>query len=803
MALALLAGVVQSHATQTVRELWDGSGKTSLGGHGTDSSSVGLDNSTTWAVSPPGNTTLTWDSTWNIDGFGIDGNTALPPSAGSGGTFAYYSGGNMSSLINPATTLPYGDYYSQCYARRPLNTNAYINFKADGTYYFSVRMFKNISWYGWNGDNMGGIGFASSSAANAHIVGIGTTRNSFSMEDSTDVSSTDYITTGTLDQAGVSSHPDDSGGVYYPRAGGAANLLGDLAIFMVGKLTTTASGASTLSVKAYPAWNSYPSDPSSITWDATYNFTETNIMTQLLVWQYGNGPSVQDALRVGTTWADAMGLELIGAIKATPGSTVYAGTTVTLSQSAALNTGTYPMTFQWYSNSVPLTDMTNSTLVLTTPTTDFTADYSIVAANFFGSLTNVLHVTINPAVPPFFTALPASITRSVNGTATFTVGVDGTPPFGLQLKHSGTNLPGVATQLAGPGTATLQYGPLTLASAGQYSVTATNLFGTTNCQSATLTVFAPASGSFQAAAAAAGAAAFWRLSETTNSDLTANGVLLHEYMSGLDGNAPDTNNMIFGLAGPNFPGFAGLTSIQVQNNGLSSQINLGGMKQYSNTMTMLFWMNASYLSGNALMLDTGTAQGNGLGDGPYYGIDYHNGSVGSQWGTGDSIWNSGITLPLNQWVMVALVVEPNETTVYAGTDPFTLQSVTRSSIVGTNYSNISGSLPNGRLALGRTDYAWAQYNNSWADHVAQFNDAAVFNTALTPSAITNLFLSGVGLTVGATPDGGGNLSLNWLPVLTLQQATSVTGPWTDVGGSPTPPYSVPMTSAQKFYRVRN
>lgn len=152
--------------------------------------------------------------------------------------------------------------------------------------------------------------------------------------------------------------------------------------------------------------------------------------------------------------------------------------------------------------------------------------------------------------------------------------------------------------------------------------------------------------------------------------------------------------------------------------------------------------------------------------------------------------------------MVALVIDTNETTVYAGTDPYTLQVVTRSSIEGTGYSNTNGTLPVGRLALGRTDYSWAQYNNSWAGHNAQFSDAAVFYKALTPSAITNLFLAGVGLQVGATSDGAGNLNLNWMPGLTLQEATSVTGPWTDVSGSPTPPYSVPMLGTQHYYRAR-
>jgi hypothetical protein len=154
--------------------------------------------------------------------------------------------------------------------------------------------------------------------------------------------------------------------------------------------------------------------------------------------------------------------------------------------------------------------------------------------------------------------------------------------------------------------------------------------------------------------------------------------------------------------------------------------------------------------------------------------------------------------------MVALVVDANETTVYAGTDPSTLQGMTRSTIEGTNYSNISGTLPAGRLALGRTDYSWAQYNNSWAGHNAQFSDAAVFNTALTPSAITNLFLAGVGVQIVGTYDGYGSLTLNWLPGGTLQESDSVTGPYTDVPNATAPwyVYLPSESSPRRFYRIK-
>ncbi len=48
---------------------------------------------------------------------------------------------------------------------------------------------------------------------------------------------------------------------------------------------------------------------------------------------------------------------------------------------------------------------------------------------------------------------------------------------------------------------------------------------------------------------------------------------------------------------------------------------------------------------------------------------------------------------------------------------------------------------------------------------------------------------------------GGQLEVRWTNG-TLQQATTVTGPWTDVGGNPVSPYLVTPAGAATFYRSR-
>jgi hypothetical protein len=85
-----------------------------------------------------------------------------------------------------------------------------------------------------------------------------------------------------------------------------------------------------------------------------------------------------------------------------------------------------------------------------------------------------------------------------------------------------------------------------------------------------------------------------------------------------------------------------------------------------------------------------------------------------------------------------------------------------------------------------------------------WSDVAIFNYVLSPSSITNLYLSGVGQAIYAAPDGLGNLTMQWNPAFTLQQANLLTGPWADVSGSPTPPYSMPIDTlvSQRFYRLR-
>jgi hypothetical protein len=48
---------------------------------------------------------------------------------------------------------------------------------------------------------------------------------------------------------------------------------------------------------------------------------------------------------------------------------------------------------------------------------------------------------------------------------------------------------------------------------------------------------------------------------------------------------------------------------------------------------------------------------------------------------------------------------------------------------------------------------------------------------------------------------GNTLSLSWTGGGKLQESADITGPWTDVAGSPKDTFSVQTTGSRKFYRL--
>jgi hypothetical protein len=336
-------------------------------------------------------------------------------------------------------------------------------------------------------------------------------------------------------------------------------------------------------------------------------------------------------------------------------------------------------------------------------------------------------------------------------------------------------------------------------------VTVANQFGATNSGVVALAEIAPPAGSYAGAVTALSPWGYWRLDDLA----TASDPTIYDQWGNNNGQAVDVNNLIFGAAGSTYMGFPQphLASVVNQTYGPAIRLNLAKLPYYTNAMTFTMWVNG------------GCQFANHAGYNSAWGLEDNNGSLQFDWngydanGRNSINWNSGLSARGNSWTFVALVVEPTQATLYVGTNQFSLVSAASGPLMtangaftnsdSTTIGDTGGLYPFG---LGRNQWPWADDGNGapWATDGGTWSDVAIFYKSLTPPQIQNLYLAGVGLAIQGTPDGSGNLILNWIPGSTLQEASSVAGPYTDVSGSPTPPYSVPISAAipAHYYRVR-
>ncbi len=215
-------------------------------------------------------------------------------------------------------------------------------------------------------------------------------------------------------------------------------------------------------------------------------------------------------------------------------------------------------------------------------------------------------------------------------------------------------------------------------------------------------------------------------------------------------------------------------------------------------MTIAFWV-----TNGAAQMCTMNAYGNG------YGLYNNAGELIFEWASlgapsGAGGLDTGLAVPTSGWTFVALVVETNQASIYVGNNNSQLVSATLTGLslpTSDEAGDTAGLYPPG---LGRMEWPYSEDGGGqpWNTMNGTWSDVAIFNYTMSPASVTNLYLTGVGQAVYAAPDGLGNYNLNWNPAFTLQQAGALTGPWTDVGGSPTSPLSVPMTGDHQFYRVR-
>jgi hypothetical protein len=272
-------------------------------------------------------------------------------------------------------------------------------------------------------------------------------------------------------------------------------------------------------------------------------------------------------------------------------------------------------------------------------------------------------------VPPSISQPPASVTVYAGRSVSFSAAAGGTPPPSYQwqagVAASGpfTNVVNSAA-IAGATTASLTLGNVTAADALNYRIVANNVAGAATSTVATVTVLVPPTlGPYANAVYTNGPLAYWRLNENSNQTnaLDFMGDLMGTYGSAALWGLDSSSGPIHGPIPPAFPGFeTNNTAVETTGDGINpSWVTVPTPVLTTNTVTFLAWIYPTVTQADyaGLFMTRGSTQA---------GIDLTNaGQLGYIWND-DSTWTfqSGLVPPLNQWSMVAVVIEPAMATLY-------------------------------------------------------------------------------------------------------------------------------------------
>lgn len=370
----------------------------------------------------------------------------------------------------------------------------------------------------------------------------------------------------------------------------------------------------------------------------------------------------------------------------------------------------------------------------------------------------------SPSAAPVITVQPQSTEVLLGGSVTLSVEVQtGTPPA-YQWKKDGVALDGeTASNLTITGA--------DASATGAYTVEINNAAGSVTSATATLGVVGPEA-TYLATILRDAPVAYWRLDETSgtvaaDSVGTYDGAYVNGVTLGEPGALANDDNTAARFTQAN------QTHIEVP---WAAELN-------TPEFTFECWAK---LTGGTSYRSPMTSRG----DGPQEGFIFYAtpANVWEFWhGTGGG-WSAmgGGTVQSDVWYHLA--------GTYDGT---TKRFFVNGQQVG---SALVAFTPNDmdvlRIGAGATESPTGNYFFEGA-----VDEPAVYNRALSPARILTHYLAGrpAAPEIGIAMDGG-EVVLTWDGTATLQDAPSVTGPWTNVGGA-TSPYRLVPSQGQMFWRL--
>ncbi|MFO1513694.1 MAG: LamG-like jellyroll fold domain-containing protein [Verrucomicrobiota bacterium] len=402
-------------------------------------------------------------------------------------------------------------------------------------------------------------------------------------------------------------------------------------------------------------------------------------------------------------------------VTVTPAAPYYEGMAISFT---AYGVGNVPVTYQWRKGGVNLPGKTASTLVLGNTLTTDSGNYDVVVTGASLSVTSAVSSISVVAGPPIIAQQPAAATRYEGAAVTFSVAIQGSVPWSFQWKKGGT------TAIPGATNSTYTIPAITAADAGSYSVTISNPLGSTNSAAAVLTVL-PAD-NYAAQVSYNNAGAYWQMNEKA-------GTTAFDYIGGLNCTiAGATTNNVVSVRPPTYAGFSATNTCFAFAGNSVDYLTTSTTLNFTNTsITMAAWV----MPYNGLLAVTSDV--NFVGS---VGSDFGLNSAGTDgkvrahplWGN-----DTGLTFAFDTWNYVVVVWTPSGQTFYL--DNGDGNGLRTSSVSGTVNPSIwkSGPFFIGRQA-SRTDRGWP----------GQIDELALFDRALTPAEVTNLYLTAIS---GPTP----------------------------------------------------
>ena len=464
-------------------------------------------------------------------------------------------------------------------------------------------------------------------------------------------------------------------------------------------------------------------------------------------------------------------------------TTAYSGNPVTFQVEAG---GSTPLSYQWYRNNAKIAGGTNSMLQFTCATTDNGASYFAVVSNLHGSVTSS-SAGLTVLTGLWLTNSPVSVTREVGSKAAFLAQGWGSMPISYQWFDKNSNpIPGATNQMLW-----LNDVQPTDDGSTYYAHLADPLGDVTDTPPATLSVVArtvtvPLT-RYASVVAADDPVAYWRLDESDS------GLPATDAVGSFDG-----IYMILGSLGGAFTmgvptGIPNETNVAVAvTNGAVVAVtqpynptpNVLELNPYGPFSAEAWLQPASLLSPGDTARTAVASMGNGVGGPIGWNLCQENNNVWTMIAWGDNWNNMGLgansAIVANNWYYAVVTYDGGLFSLYLNG---TLQSS----------GSYAGYIPN---SSGATVLGWWA-NQYYAPFAGTIDDVAFYNYALTPNQVQAHYLATVRLTVNKL---GSDVVLSW-PFGTLQQADTVSGPYTDVGRA-TSPYTNSPTASSSFFRVK-